>query len=145
VNLEKLHRATWQSWKDMKRRVRNVKHAKYERYGGRGIRICDRWQGTGAFARFLADMGERPHEMTLERRDNDGDYTPDNCRWDSPSEQARNRRSTRLNWDVVNEIRGRREHGEPRLSIIARMVIPRGTIDMVWYGITWKEQPCKIE
>lgn len=88
-------------WKNMRRRCLTATHPDYPRYGGRGIRICKRWDD---FSLFRLDMGEPPTERhTLERQDVNSHYCPENCTWATKKEQARN--TTKTRWVVVEGIR----------------------------------------
>lgn len=73
-------------------RCKNPDNKFYSYYGGRGIRVCKRWQGLNGFTHFVRDMGERPEGLTLERTDNSKGYSPTNCRWATYSDQQYNQR-----------------------------------------------------
>ena len=83
---------TYRSWRAMIGRCTNPANNRFDMYGGRGISICSEW---GSFDAFLADMGERPAEKTLDRKDTNLGYFKDNCRWASAKEQNDNTRSNR--------------------------------------------------
>lgn len=89
--------ATHRSWMAMRERVLNPNQNHWHRYGGRGITFVDRWN---IYENFLADMGEKPANKTLDRIDNDKGYSKENCRWASKAEQIYNKSNTlRVEWN----------------------------------------------
>lgn len=84
---------TYACWEGMIQRCTNPKFAGYKNWGGRGIKVCKSWR---KFENFVSHMGLRPKGLDLSRIDNDGDYEPGNCRWESRKANLRNTRRTRF-------------------------------------------------
>lgn len=111
-------------WSTIRQRCLNEKHPRYQEWGGRGIKICDRW--AQSYDNFAEDMGARPSPFhQLDRIDNDGDYTLDNCRWATAEEQTRNRRVKRTSRSGVKGV-------EERLDgkFVARITINKKRINL---------------
>lgn len=105
INGKRVATPEYRSWQMMKNRCLNKKAADYAYYGGRGIQVCAEW--AASFTRFLEDMGRRlDPALTLERRDVDGNYTPDNCYWATRKEQSRNRKYAKTQSWKLAEILG---------------------------------------
>ena len=126
---------TYKSWKLAKSRCTSITNNRYSSYGGRGIKFCKRW--LNSFEHFYSDMGDRPIGKTLGRIDNDGNYCKSNCRWETPKQQANNRRVRKIWW--LNKACFMRKNGETFAAIgrvlnidpsgIRRTLINRGKYD----------------
>ncbi len=108
---------TYRTWRAMLNRCNLHSQQNYYLYGGRGIRVCDRWR---KFEKFLADMGEKPKGMTIDRVDNDGNYESGNCQWATPKQQSNNSRHNR-----VVSLFGRRQNLQQWLD---ELNIPKSTV-----------------
>lgn len=112
-------------WKGMLARCKNPNSEQYHDYGGRGIAVCDRWQGDQGFENFFADMGPRPEgNYTIERKDVNGNYCPNNCIWLPRPLQAFNKRNSR--WVEYNGERKplivwAKEYGIPSEALAYRL------------------------
>ena len=126
---------TYKVWQAMHQRCRNPRCRSYADYGARGIDVCPEWE---SFEGFLSDMGMRPPGATLDRIDNNLGYSKQNCRWASVDLQNQNKRSTRLNAELVGQIRRRVNGGERARSIARELGVSEGTVSMVVNRHTWK-------
>ena len=125
------------SWGSMRSRCSDVNHIAYSRYGGRGIKICKEWD---SFKRFQRDMGKKPTpKHQLDRIDNDGDYTPENCRWATRKENIRNSSIIKLSPEKVRVIRRLHRNGESMVQIANVMAVTKSCITSVLQGRTWSD------
>jgi hypothetical protein len=123
------------AWYNMRHRCSSPKARNFAYYGGRGIGVCDRW---ASFDAFLADMGPRPTpDHSLDRKDVNGPYSPDNCRWATSAEQQQNRRDSLLTAAQAADIKRLHASGADRRSIAASMKLPRATVFDICAGRSW--------
>lgn len=136
VLLRKKDNPAYTSWHGMRQRCNNSNDKDYARYGGRGIKVCKRWD---SFFVFLADMGERPSSQhSIDRIDNDGDYEPSNCRWASRKEQTHNSRVAKLDAKKVQDIRSKYLRGIVTQTDIGRLFgIDQSVVSRIINGKIW--------
>lgn len=119
---------TYQSWQSMRTRCRDNVH-----YIKNGISVCERW---GEFTNFLADMGERPDGMSIDRIDNSKGYEPGNCRWATTSEQVRNRKISKLEPHEPDQIKWLASLGYSQTTIAKFYGVTQGAISNVIRDVT---------
>jgi len=92
-------------WSNMKTRCSNIKTINYERYGGRGISVCEQWKESFIIFKEWSEKNGYKDNLCIDRIDNNGNYKPGNCRFVTNAKNCQNKRTTKLNWDIVKEIR----------------------------------------
>lgn len=128
------HSSLYVVWDHMKQRCNNPTNASFKNYGGRGITVCDEWNKS--FSAFYSDMGDPPTDKhELDRRDNEGGYNKENCRWVLHVENNQNNRRTKLNKKDVYAIRQSRLS---RKKLAKKYGVKLSTVSGILNRHTWR-------
>ena len=127
----------YRTWATMIDRCYNKKDSNYHNYGGRGIVICKRW--LSSFRNFINDMGEKPSAShSIDRINNDGNYKPSNCKWSTRAEQVRNRRCSKINAKIAEQIRTRFANGERNKDLAKEFGLHVTMVSYIVHKRYWK-------
>lgn len=127
------------SWQGMRARCRDTHRKNYKNYGGRGIKVCEQWDTS--FLNFYKDMGDKPFSNAqIDRIDNDGNYSPENCRWVTPIENIRSKKYLKLNIESAIEIRDIYKKCNITYKDLAKKFgVTQSTIGDIIHNRIWKE------
>ena len=125
-----------QCWVNIKTRCKNTNYHKAHRYSKRNITLCKEWERFLPFQKWALENGYS-NDLTIDRIDNDGSYSPDNCRWITNKENHRNSSSVKLNIFKVNCIRKRYAAGETKISLANNYCVSRRQISNIVRNIHW--------
>jgi len=131
------HTRLYHIWNSMKMRTSNPNHGAYHRYGGRGIVVCDEWKNSFEAFRDWAKSNGYDDNLSIDRINNDAGYTPNNCTWVTPAEQAYNRIDNVLSADDVPVIRVMLNDGFSRKKIAELFDVRTGVIGTLARGQCW--------
>lgn len=129
----------YSTWKGMHYRCYSEQSKSYKNYGGRGIKVCEEWHDLNNFIEW-GETNRRPTKKhTLDRIDNDGDYTPENCRWATPKQQARNTRANKLNDTIVKDIKRLYKKHNNQREVARVLGISYKLVYLVVNNKTWED------
>lgn len=124
------------AWRGMRHRCNSPKNSAWKNYGGRGIKVCERWQSS--YEAFLADVGRRPSPThSLDRIDVNGNYEPDNVRWATRDEQSQNQRR-RITIEQARRVKRLLSFGFDRDIVAAFTGVSLPSVSHIALGLTWK-------
>lgn len=126
----------YETYSGIKSRCYNPNDPAYKYYGGRGIKMCDRWNES--FDNFFEDMGLRPDGLEIDRINVNGNYSPNNCRWTTHKENMRNRSNTVLSKEKAIGVIALRDMGLKIREIAESIGISENNVENVLYKPIWR-------